>query len=123
MEIQNHNILWFDQIKEKHIFFSLNINVRKSNISNSLITNNNSKSKQHKLNEALVPNNMLPSPGASIENNQYIANTQYFEVPINYNINGPTKPNSWDGEAHPISILGHRKFLGIDSKNIFTSLF
>ena len=68
MEIQNHNILWFDQIKEKHISFSLNINVRKSNISNSLITNNNSKGKQHKLNEALVPNNMLPSPGASIEN-------------------------------------------------------
>jgi len=94
IEIQNYNILWFDQIKDEHISLSLNTNIGKSNISNSLITDNNSIGKQHKLNEILVLNNMLPSPEASIENNQYVANTQYFEVPINYNINGPTKPNS-----------------------------
>ena len=123
MEIQNHNILWFDQIKDKHISLSLNTNIGKSNIFNSLITDNNLKGKQHKLNETLVLNNILPSHRASIEDNQYIANTQYFEVSINYNINSPTEPNSWNGEAHPISIFGYRKFLGIDSKNIFTSLF
>ena len=27
-----------------------------------------------------------------------------LEVPINYDINAPTEANSWDGEAHPISI-------------------
>ena len=46
----------------------------------------------------------------------------YFEVPINYNINAHTKANTWNGEAHPISIFGHMKFLEIDSKDIFTSL-
>jgi len=65
---------------------------------------------------------MLSSSGESIENNQHTVNMQYFEVSISYNINNPSELNSWDGEAHPISIFGHREFLGINSKNIFTSL-
>lgn len=65
---------------------------------------------------------MLPPPRASMENNQHVANIQHFEVSINYNINGPTEPNSWNGKAHPISIFRHMKFLEIDSKNMFTSL-
>ena len=65
---------------------------------------------------------MLSSSGESIENNQHAANMQYFEVFISYDINNPSELNSWDGEAYPIFIFGHREFLGINSKNIFTSL-
>jgi len=45
-----------------------------------------------------------------------------FKVSINYEINTPTKANTWDGEAHPISIFGHMEFLEIDSKKILISL-
>ena len=46
----------------------------------------------------------------------------YYEVPLAYNINQPTEPNTWDGEAHSISIFRFMKFLEIDTKNMFTSL-
>ena len=111
MEIQNLNTSWFNQVEDELLTSSLNTNVKESNISNIPITGNNSKGKQCKFNEASALNNMLPPHGTSMAINQYVSNLQNIEVPINYNINGPTELNSWNGEAHPISIFGYMEFL------------
>jgi len=57
-------------------------------------------------------------------NNQHILDIlqKVYEILLAYNINQPTKSNTWDGEAHPIFIFGTMKFLEIDSKNTYTSL-
>jgi len=55
-------------------------------------------------------------------NDKHIPNIQHFKTPLNYDINSPSEPNSWDGKAYPISIFGHIEFLEINSKNMFTSL-
>jgi len=47
---------------------------------------------------------------------------EVYEVHLTYNINCPSEPNTWDGEAHPISIFGTMEFLEIDSRNMYTSL-
>jgi len=33
------------------------------------------------------------------------------------------EPNTWDGEANPISIFGFMEFLEINTKNMYTLLF
>jgi len=65
---------------------------------------------------------MRPSSIENMVNSQHALDTMYFEILINYDINGPTEANVWDSEAHFISIFGHMEFLKIDAKNIFTSL-
>jgi len=82
-------------------------------------TGSNPKGKQHEDNVVLALNNMRPS---SSENSQHTLDMLHFEVLINYDVNTSTEASVWDGEAHPISIFGHMKFLKIDAKNIFTSL-
>ena len=39
------------------------------------------------------------------------------------NIDQPTEPNAWNNKAYSISIFGFMKFLEIDSKNMFISLY
>jgi len=46
----------------------------------------------------------------------------YYEVLLLYNINWPTKPNTWNGKAHPISIFDTMDFIEIDAKNIYILL-
>lgn len=46
----------------------------------------------------------------------------HIEVLINYDINVLMEANTWDSEAHLISIFRYMEFLEIDVKNIFTSL-
>jgi len=46
----------------------------------------------------------------------------HYEVLLSYDINWPTKPNTWNSEAHSISIFGTIEFMAIDTKNIYTSL-
>jgi len=46
----------------------------------------------------------------------------YYEVLLAYNINQSMEPNTWDSEAHPISIFGFMEFLEINAKNIYISL-
>jgi len=46
----------------------------------------------------------------------------YYEVPLAYNINQPTKPKAWNSEVYPISVFGFIEFFKINAKNISTSL-
>jgi len=46
----------------------------------------------------------------------------HYKVLLSYDINWPTKPNTWNSEAHSISIFGTIEFMAIDTKNIYTSL-
>jgi len=72
----------------------------------------------------LALNNTLPLYKASKANNQHVPNAQQedFKVLLNHDINGFSEFNTWNSEAHLISIFSHLKFLEIDSKNMFTSL-
>ena len=78
MEIQNDNPSWYDQVKDKYISHSSNTNVGKTNISNSLVSGNNLKEKQHRINEVLVLNNTLPHHEVGITNSQYSRNILKF---------------------------------------------
>jgi len=46
----------------------------------------------------------------------------YYEIPLAYNINQPTKYKAWDSKAYPIFIFESMEFFEIDDKNMFTSL-
>ena len=122
MDIQNHNQLWCNQVEDEYNAHSSSNNVGETNIFNGSVTSNNPKDKQCKFNEVPALNNIFPSLVANILNNQHVPNLQQFKIHFNYNINGPSEPNAWDGEVYPISIFEHMEFLEIDSKNIFTSL-
>ena len=65
---------------------------------------------------------MRPPHVEHMTSGQNTLDMAHIEVLINYNINMPTEANTWNSEAHPISIFRHMEFLKIDVKNIFTSL-
>jgi len=65
---------------------------------------------------------MRPPSIENMVNGQHTLGTMHFKVLINYDINAPTKANTWNNKAHFILIFKHMKFLEIDTKNIFTSL-
>jgi len=48
---------------------------------------------------------------------------KFEDVSLLYDTCQLVEPNTWNGEAHPISIYGSIKLLDIDVKNITTSLF
>ena len=75
MEIQNHNLSWCDQVEDEYNSHSSVTNVGETNISNGLVSGNNSKGKQHEYNEIPALNSMLTPPVASMVNNQHIPNT------------------------------------------------
>ena len=100
----------------------MSTNAEESNISNSLGTGSNPKGKQHEDNMVLALNNMRPPSSENMANGQHTLDMLHFEVLINYDVNASTEASAWDGEAHPIFIFGHMKFLKIDAKNFFTSL-
>ena len=43
-------------------------------------------------------------------------------ISLLYNLNGPTEPELWDGNFHPISLHGFIKHLASDAKSIKDSL-
>ena len=45
-----------------------------------------------------------------------------YNVPLLYNLNGPTEPELWDGSFHLISLYGSMEHLASDAKNIKDSL-
>ena len=47
---------------------------------------------------------------------------EVFNIQVPYDVNQVTKPESWDGVFHPISLYGSFKYLSSDSKNIKESL-
>ena len=66
----------------------------------------------------------MPLYKTSKANDQHITDTlqEVYEVPLAYNINQSTESNTWDSEAHPISIFGTIKFLEINPQNMYTFL-
>jgi len=45
-----------------------------------------------------------------------------YNVPLPYDLNGPTEPELWDGNFHPISLHGSMEHLASDAKSIRDSL-
>lgn len=63
--------------------------------------------KQHITNEDSALNNMLSSQDVNEASNVHVLELQQevYEISLVYNINNPTEPNVWDGEAHPLSVF------------------
>ena len=67
---------------------------------------------------------MLSSQDVNEASNVHVLELQQevYEISLVYNINNPTEPNVWDGEAHSLSVFRTWEFLEINSKNMFTLL-
>jgi len=76
------------------------------------------------ISEALALNNTsLQHVGNKIiDSSEINSQSSYYEVSLAYNIDQLMEPNTWDGEAHSISIFRSMEFLEIDIKNMYTSL-
>ena len=125
MEIQSSNPSWSEQVEEEEASSSSTDNLeQRTNQSTQEPNNGNTAGKQHVISEAPALNNMPSQPvGHEITDSSGInSQSSHYEVPLTYNINQSTEPNSWDGEAHPISIFGSMEFLEIDTKNMYTLL-
>ena len=88
-------------------------------------TDNSSKDKVQYANKEAPTLNDMPILQGECEanNNTNICPFQSFtNILIFYEINQPVESNTWDGEAHSISIFGTMEFLKIDFMNMMTLL-
>ena len=120
IEYQNSNPSLSKQVKTEVISLAIPSNLEQRTNTDIQISNNNLPVKsQCVINKAPALNNTL---SMYVEHEIIVLveiNTQftYYKVSLSYNINQPTEPNSWDGEAYSISIFGSMKFIKTDAKN------
>jgi len=98
--------------------------VREEEIANKIIDYNSKNRRQHINNKVFTLNNMYnPQYEGTIFNNPNMSMLRDIKTSfIPYKDNSSTEPNTWDGEAHFISIFGTMDFLDIDVKNMLILL-
>jgi len=128
MEDQSNKLSWDEQVKlnekEEFTLSYTTLKVGENKLANEAIDHTPKDGKQHSNNEVTILNNMPNLQGGGMaSNNMNMCTAQGLEMSsIPYKDYQLVEPNSWDGEAYPLSIFGTNEFLEINSKNFSTSL-
>ena len=128
MKIQSDNTLWSEQVEiEKRDSFSLSYTISKKGNSDSVkkaADNNTTGRVQGVNNKVTAPNNISSPQGKSetINNTNIYPPQKVINILLLYDIYQLAEHNTWDGDAHFISVYSTIEFLDIDAKNMTISL-